>query len=134
MTVSAMNVVLREIFESDASAIALLLEDGRVAETTSTIPLAYSRVHAEDWIAAVKRQSGQRVDLAIVGDCAGSPLVGVVSCAPTLADSRVGNVAYWVGPLYWDRGVATQSVDILLRTLKERGHFTPQPRRPPAPH
>ena len=112
---------LRPPVIADAPAVFRLLADGRVAPTTSTLPLAYRESHARMWLHSAALSASPTSVERLIELCDGAAVVGAVSCKQVAP--RVGNVAYWVGPEHWGRGIASEAVRQLLDELRGLGSF-----------
>ena len=108
-----MNIALRQVQRADANEVALLLEDGRVALGTATIPFHYGLGDAERWIESLATANSNRIEYAISEQDSGK-FLGAISCATVGAEAETANVAYWVGQRYWGRGIATRALALLL--------------------
>ena len=107
-TLRTPRLVLRPFDASDAPTVQLLAGDERVASTTLNVPHPYEDGMAEAWIAthASGWASGKLLVLAITEESEG--LTGAVSLHVS-ARHRRGELGYWVGVPYWNRGYATEA-------------------------
>jgi RimJ/RimL family protein N-acetyltransferase len=103
------RLVLRAPRLADANAVALLLNDRRVADNLSRVPHPYSRADAEEFVTRVNQPGGEvaflitRRDDRIIGACGIAKLDGV--------NPEIG---YWLGVPYWRQGHATEAVRALI--------------------
>jgi RimJ/RimL family protein N-acetyltransferase len=103
------RLVLRAPRLADATAVASLINDRRIAENTSRIPHPYSLSDAEAFLSTVNRDPSEPsflitlADGTIIGGCG----VGVLS-GP---DPEIG---YWIGVPYWGRGYVTEAARALI--------------------
>ncbi len=101
------RLVLRAPRRDDASAIASLANDRRIAVNTARIPHPYGLGDAEQFIAAANRRDGAaafviRREGELIGGC------GV--------DQRDDGpeIGYWLGVPFWGCGYATEAVRALI--------------------
>ena len=103
-----------------------------MASTTLSIEHPYNEGLAEKWIRSSRKESstGDLIAFAITL-IADSSFLGSISLHPN--DSRTqGELSYWIGKPYWNRGYATEAVvgilSIAFNTLKfdriYAAHFT----------
>jgi RimJ/RimL family protein N-acetyltransferase len=103
------RLVLRAPRLADANAVALLLNDRRIADNLSRVPHPYSRADAEEFITRVNQPGGEvaflitRPDDTVIGTCGIAKLDGV--------NPEIG---YWLGVPYWRQGHATEAVRALI--------------------
>lgn len=107
------RLVLRPVRYSDAGLMTLYVSDKRVAEATSRIPhplppgaieAFIERALAEDRIEDVWVLDGSKSQHAEV--------VGIVSL--TRLDRKQSEIGYWIAPAFWNTGLASEAVDVLL--------------------
>jgi RimJ/RimL family protein N-acetyltransferase len=101
------RLTLRAPRLDDASAIAALADDRRIAENTLRIPHPYGVGDAEQFIAAVNRHDAE---ICFVMTLDGAP---IGTCG---FDSRDHGpeLGYWLGVSYWGRGYATETVHAVI--------------------
>ncbi|OOY15798.1 GNAT family N-acetyltransferase [Thioclava sp. DLFJ4-1] len=105
--------VLRPLRRSDAGLIEMYSGDKRVAEGTRAIPHPLPPGTAENFIA--RAQADDRVEdvWAIDGSRHGmGELLGVVSL--TRLDDDQSEIGYWVGPGFWNTGLASEAVAAII--------------------
>jgi ribosomal-protein-alanine N-acetyltransferase len=106
------RLTLRPFDLSDARQVQALAGDRRVSEMTVNIPHPYEDGLAEQWISrhpenfAARRAVAFAVTLSESGD-----LIGTVSLTQLTRDD--GNLGYWIGLPYWNRGYCTEAVKAL---------------------
>ena len=107
------RLVLRPFEAGDAPAVQRLAGAPEVALTTQNIPHPYPDGVAEAWIAShgPAWEEGRFLTLAITSAPEG--LVGAVSLHLTPAHRR-GELGYWVGVPFWNRGYATEASAALV--------------------
>ena len=101
------RLTLRAPRHEDVKAIAVLVNDRRIAENTTRIPHPYRTADAEQFIASVNKRDGE-VCFAISH---GGTLVGACGIDPR---EDVPEIGYWLGARYWDRGFATEAVRAVI--------------------
>ncbi|AQS48660.1 MULTISPECIES: GNAT family N-acetyltransferase [Thioclava] len=105
--------VLRPLRRSDAGLIEMYSGDKRVAEGTRAIPHPLPPGTAENFI--TRAQADDRVEdvWAIDGSRHGmGELLGVVSL--TRLDDDQSEIGYWVGPGFWNTGLASEAVAAII--------------------
>jgi 8-oxo-dGTP diphosphatase len=110
------RLTLRRFKPEDAAGLHRLINNFDVAKMLELVAFPYSRVLADEWIAAAINDfaSGAACHLAITGhEGAQEVLVGAVGITIERA-SRVGRLGYWVGQKYWGHGVASEATARLV--------------------
>jgi RimJ/RimL family protein N-acetyltransferase len=103
------RLVLRAPRPADAEAVALLLNDRRIADNTARIPHPYTIADAEEFIARVNQPGGEvtllitRPDDSVIGGC------GIVR-----RDGSNPRIGYWLGVCHWGQGYATEAARALI--------------------
>lgn len=111
--ISAERFDLRPLRRSDVGLLDHYMGDARVATGTTSIPHPLPPGAAEAYVA--RAQSPDRVEdvWAIDGTRAGgAELMGVIGL--TRIDAHKAEIAYWVGPAFWNAGYASEAVEALL--------------------
>lgn len=108
------RLLLQPFRLSDARVVQQLAGDAEVASTTASIPHPYPDGAAEAWISAQPRryQSSQEVVFAVVRKEDGR-LVGSIGLR-LIAEEAKGELGYWIGRQYWNRGYATEAARAIL--------------------
>jgi RimJ/RimL family protein N-acetyltransferase len=101
------RLVLRAPCTQDASAMAQLLADRRIAINTARIPYPYGLDDAEQFIASVNRLDGEATFM-ITLDAAP---IGVCGVEPREGGPEIG---YWIGVSYWGQGYVTEAARALI--------------------
>jgi len=108
---------------TDAPEVQRLAGERAIADTTANIPHPYEDGIAEAWIASHQDafDRGTLVSLAIVDSLAGT-LLGAVSLMNISAKHGRGELGYWIGTPYWNKGYCTEAaaciMDYGFNTLK----------------
>ncbi len=104
------RLTLRPLAGTDAAVMAQLLADGRVAAATSDIPHPFGLAQARaflDW-AEAETALGRLLALAMED---GGQMVGAIGLHLEDGPATVG---YWVAPLLWGRGYASEALAAVL--------------------
>jgi RimJ/RimL family protein N-acetyltransferase len=101
------RLILRPPRLEDASAIAKLANDRRIAENTARIPYPYAVADAKEWIAAVTAQAGSENFVITVGG-------EVIGACGYVLRSSVPEIGYWLGVPFWGNGYATEAARALI--------------------
>jgi RimJ/RimL family protein N-acetyltransferase len=112
--IEAERFKLRPLRRSDAGLIALYSADKRVAEGTRAIPHPLPPGTAENFVARAQAEDRVEDVWALDGSAHGlAELLGVVSL--TRLEGGQSEVGYWVGPGFWNTGIASQAVAALVQ-------------------
>ncbi len=110
---------LRPLRPSDRGLLELYAGDRRVAEMTSSIPHPLPPGAAEAFIARANAPDRREDIWAMDGSRAGlSELLGVISLKRL--DREQSEVGYWVGPAFWNTGLASEAVAALVAANPHR--------------
>ena len=101
------RLLLRAPRRGDVKAIAILVNDRRIAANTARIPHPYAIEDAEQFIAAVNKREGEACFVITLD---GAP-IGI--CSVDLREDGP-ELGYWLGVAYWGRGFATEAVRALI--------------------
>jgi RimJ/RimL family protein N-acetyltransferase len=101
------RLTLRAPRRADVKAIALLAGDRRVAQNTTRIPHPYGAGDAEQFIAAVNRQSGEATFVITLDD----EVLGV--CGIELREG-LAEIGCWLGVPYWGCSYATEAARAVI--------------------
>lgn len=112
-TLETRRLVLRPFDPSDAPVVQRLAGAREVALPTQNIPHPYEDGVAEKWIAShgPAWDAGRYLTLAITAS--GEGVVGAVGLHIT-KEHRRGELGYWVGVPFWNRGYATEAAGALV--------------------
>jgi [ribosomal protein S5]-alanine N-acetyltransferase len=108
------RLVLRPFEAGDAAQVEALAGAREVADTTLTIPHPYPKGGATMWIAThgAAWTARTQATYAIV-DRGTDALRGAAGIALSMPNSR-GELGYWIGVPYWNRGYCTEAVGALM--------------------
>ena len=108
------RLVLRPFVPDDALAVRLLAGAHEVADTTLHIPHPYPPGAAEQWIAmhGPSWDAGTGVTYAIT-DADTNVLMGAIAFTIVPLHAR-GELGYWIGVPFWNRGVCTEAAAAML--------------------
>lgn len=108
------RLILRPFVVEDAIAVQLLAGAREVADTTLHIPHPYPSGAAEQWIATHPDawESGTGVTYAIT-DADNGVVMGAVALTIAPPHAR-GELGYWVGLPFWNRGYCTEASRAVL--------------------
>lgn len=116
--INGLLVKLRELSMSDAVDISDLMSYN-ISKSLWQVPYPYTVENAENFINSSHRdfESQKAVNFAIEykNNPEGvSPLVGIISLKNIDFDKKKAIVGYWIGELYWGKGIATESVALVI--------------------
>jgi len=111
-----MNIVLREWKRDDIDQLVLLANNKNIADNMRDLfPHPYTLKDAEMWLAINEnRKSVTNFAIQAEGDLAGG-------CGIRMFEDvyrRSAEVGYWVGELFWGKGIATEAIRLLLEKIK----------------
>ena len=112
-TLQTKRLLLRPFVLADAPTVQRLAGDREVASTTLNIPHPYEDGMAEAWIETHAPNWEAKKNLALAVTAEADELVGAVSLRLRL-DHRRGELGYWIGVPYWNRGYATEAAGALV--------------------
>ena len=107
------RLVLRPFILEDSAEVQRLAGNKAIADTTLNIPHPYEDGAAEAWIGTHKEhfESGQSVIFAVTIRDTGQ-LVGAIRI--TRKEHDRGEMGYWIGRPYWNRGYATEAAEAII--------------------
>jgi RimJ/RimL family protein N-acetyltransferase len=101
------RLTLRAPRLEDVKAIAVLVNDRRVAENTAGIPHPYCLADAERFVASVNRRDGEACFVVMLD----GTLIGACGIDPSDGGAELG---YWLGVGYWGRGLMTEAARAVI--------------------
>lgn len=112
-TLETPRLVLRPFVLEDAPVVQRLAGAYEVASTTLNMPYRYEDGMAEAWIGSHEASWNAREGLVLAMTSADEGLVGAIG-VDLSPDHERGELGYWVGLPYWNRGYATEACAALL--------------------
>lgn len=114
-TLRTSRLLLAALQPEQALTLARLADEPTIAAMTAALPSPYTLEHAQAFIAETHDQyaSGQTVSLGVHIQATGE-LTGIVSLRLSMSH-RSGNLGYWTGLQYQNRGYACEAAKGLLR-------------------
>jgi len=105
---------LRPLRKSDMGMIELYASDERVARMTTSIPSPLPPGAAEAFVLrALEEERTEDVWAMDATKSGGAELMGLISLERM--DRNQSEVGYWVAPVYWNTGLASDAVEALVR-------------------
>jgi RimJ/RimL family protein N-acetyltransferase len=99
---------LRAPERDDASAIAALANDRRIAENTARIPHPYTLADAESFLRYLEESDTETAFAITLADA----LIGV--CGMRVEPRKTPEIGYWLGAPHWGHGYATEATRALI--------------------
>jgi RimJ/RimL family protein N-acetyltransferase len=107
------RMALRPLRRSDTGLIALYASDMRVARGTRTIPHPYPPGASAALIERASVPTRDEDNWALDGSPHGLPeVMGLLSLKRM--DRRQSEIGYWVAPVFWNTGLASEAVRALI--------------------
>jgi RimJ/RimL family protein N-acetyltransferase len=104
------RLILRRPRLADAKAVAVLVNDRRIAENTLRIPHPYSLADAQAFLtAAADAADSESVFLITARD---GVLLGC--CGIAKLDGETPEIGYWLGVPHWGKGFATEAARAVI--------------------
>lgn len=107
------RLVLRPFRMDDAPAVARMLLTPHIAEHTLNFPHPYPPGFAEDWISRHRAWAERGIHLQWAITLRDGTPVGAIGMALS-ADPPHGDIGYWIGPDFWNRGYATEATRAVI--------------------
>ncbi|WP_299145280.1 GNAT family N-acetyltransferase [uncultured Tateyamaria sp.] len=105
--------VLRPLRKSDMGLIEMYASDARVARMTTSIPHPVPPAMTEAFVTRAMSDDRDEDVWAMDGlKTGGAEVMGVISLQRM--DRNQSEVAYWVGPPFWNTGLASDAVQALV--------------------
>ena len=113
VSITGERLTLRPMHRQDAPQLALFTADRRVATATRSIAHPLPRGAADAFIDRALATDRDEDVWAMDGSRQGSAaLLGVISLKPL--DRGQSQVGYWVAPAFWNTGLASEAVRLLV--------------------
>ncbi len=110
------QVGLRRLRFSDIRNIYEHINDKQIARWTVAVPYPYKADDAEEFIRLTSkmiRQNKRRTFGIIYKET--DNLIGIVDLFKINWTDRNGEIGYWVGRKFWNRGIATEAIYLMLK-------------------
>lgn len=116
------RLTLRPLQVSDAGLLQLYVSDRRVAEMTRSIPHPYPPGAAEAFVQRCAQHGGSEDVWVIDGTRTGlGEVVGTISLTRMPEAPRPqSEVGYWIAPVFWNTGLASEALEGLLQANPQR--------------
>jgi ribosomal-protein-alanine N-acetyltransferase len=119
-TLTSARLRLRPFSLADARTVQRLAGDKTVALAASTIPHPYPDGAAEAWISTHADDfDAKREVIFAVTLSEGGELIGAISLLDLNELHARGEVGYWIGTDYWNRGYCTEAFSRVIRYANE---------------
>ena len=127
------RLLLRPGWTEDAPALHAAIADERIVRMLALVPWPYTLADAEAFLA--RERDPRDVACLIFLRTRGAPrLVGGIGFGRKPGDSEP-ELGYWIVPLYWGRGIATEAGAALIANARDTlrlkrldaGHFVDNP-------
>lgn len=116
--VTLQRLLLRAPNASDATQLANLANNPKVASQTSNMPHPYGASEAADWIAAASEKRADRCAYVIIlkaeSNNGESEIIGACSYGKPSAGYEGFEIGYWLGEPYWGLGHAAEACHALI--------------------
>lgn len=111
VAIQSKRLTLRELRKSDAKSLYENANDYSVYRYTLHIPHPYALQDAENFIEKSRRDasSGKSYALGIELRQA-RKVIGVMSVEPKDWENRTGEIGYWIGRGYWNKGLGSEAL------------------------
>ncbi|MEM7643600.1 MAG: GNAT family N-acetyltransferase [Pseudomonadota bacterium] len=107
------RLTLRPVRRDDMGLIELYASDRRVAEMTATLPHPLPPGATDAFVTRCLAGDSEEVVWVMDATAAGlDPLVGLISLEKM--DRNQAEIGYWVGPVVWNTGLATEALRALM--------------------
>lgn len=123
----SIDITLRDYTKADINQLVELANNKKISQyLVDTFPFPYSKSDAEFWIEIGCREQGNVTKVIEYNN----EFVGSVGIKPQFSwKSHSAEIGYFVGEMYWGKGIATAALRIMttlaFETLKFRKLFAP---------
>ena len=115
------RMLLRPLRASDAGLMSYYASDRRVAEMTTSIPHPLPPGVTDSYVArAMKPERTEFAWAMDASDMGGSELLGVITLEQM--DRDQSEIGYWVAPVMWNTGFASEAVTALVQANPLENH------------
>jgi RimJ/RimL family protein N-acetyltransferase len=114
-TLKTQRLLLRPFTLEDSPQVQTLAGAWEVATTTANIPHPYENGMAEAWISTHQRTYEERQALTLAIEAVSDhSLMGAIGIRINQTNNW-GEIGYWIGLPYWNRGFCTEAAEAMLR-------------------
>ena len=114
-TLASSLVRLRQLGYNDIPTITRLVTAG-VVRYLMNVPYPYKMVDAKRFIDKSRRNFKTKKEMNFAIDFVNTRnLVGIISLHKIDQISNSGQISYWLGQNYWNMGIATESIRLVIR-------------------
>ena len=114
------NLRLRAFTEKDSTVITKLLKDKEIFSTTMSLPYPYKEKDATSWISQhPKRHLEYDAFLWCLEERSESTVIGSIELTLNIHHMN-GELGYWIGRDYWNKGYATEAAKEIIRFSFEK--------------
>lgn len=115
MTLKTLRLNLRPFTGSDASDVAAIAGDRKIADTMISIPHPYSVDYYNAWLDKIEAESeyGAAYHFAIVLKD-GDKLIGSIELRDIDREHLQAELSIWIGSSWWNSGYATESAKKII--------------------
>jgi RimJ/RimL family protein N-acetyltransferase len=114
-TLTSRLVKLRQLRSNDIPRIRLLVTS-EITKYLVHVPYPYKTEDARRFVNKSRRYSKSRKELVFgIELLRTSSLVGIISLQKIENVSKNAQIGYWIGKKYWNAGIATESIGLLIR-------------------
>lgn len=113
-TIETERLILRRFVLDDAEKVAAICNTEEVWKNTLALPHPYTVECGKKWIQNHDKNfsDNRYYDFAITDKTTGE-LYGCMGMAVD-TNSNMGELGYWVGPAYWNKGIATEAARAMI--------------------
>ena len=113
-TLNSERLILRAFTIDDAKDVHRLAGDKLIADTTLLIPHPYPDGAAEQWIETHNELFLRGTDyIFAITEKTSAELIGAIGLTVNIS-IRIGELGYWIGVPFWNKGYCTEAVGKLL--------------------
>ena len=116
------RLTLRAPRMDDVEAVAILANDLRIAQNTTSLPHPYTLADAQSWLAAANNAEDEAIFLATLASGAIIGTCGIKRRRPAAPEGGY-HIGYWLGAPYWGKGYATEAARAVIdHAFGDLGH------------
>ncbi|CAF1127678.1 unnamed protein product [Rotaria sp. Silwood1] len=102
----------------DIPSFVKYLNNPIIAANTLTIPYPYTTRDGEDFIQKIKSKSSNSRRIFSIRLQTNDELIGVCGLIRSIENERKTDIGYWLGELYWHRGLMPKAVNKAIEIIK----------------